>query len=75
VSHQADGRHGTLAQAVTDVAELLAGETATSKTFMGGLIAGALVGAAIAGASLVRSRLGLPEGRREPTRPEPPKGR
>ncbi len=56
---------GALPQAVADAAALLAGDTATSRAFLGGLIAGALVGAAIAGASLVRSRLVPPEARRD----------
>lgn len=37
---------------------LLGGETATSRTFIAGLIAGALVGAAVAGGQLLRRRLG-----------------
>jgi len=56
VSREQGDRAASLAQTVADAAALLAGESGTSKTFLGGLIAGALVGAAVAGASLVRSR-------------------
>ena len=45
-----------LPKAVSGALELLAGESATSRTFLGGLVVGAFVGAAVAGASLVRSR-------------------
>ena len=52
--------------AVSAVADLLTGESGTSRTFVGGLIVGALVGAAVAGAALVRSR---PTGRAPAARP------
>ncbi|MHB8959345.1 MAG: hypothetical protein ACYDAN_06940 [Candidatus Limnocylindrales bacterium] len=41
---------------IAEALELLAGETATSRTFLGGVVLGALVGAAVAGASLWRHR-------------------
>jgi hypothetical protein len=41
---------------LAEVLELLAGESATSRAFLGGVVLGALVGAALAGASLVRDR-------------------
>lgn len=41
---------------LADLADLLAGDTPSSKRFLGGLIAGALVGAAVAGGSLLRRR-------------------
>jgi hypothetical protein len=65
VTRVPDARPGPLPQSVWDVAALLAGDTATTRAFLGGLVAGALVGAAIAGTSLVRSRLGPPETRRD----------
>ncbi len=55
-----DGRAGAgraeLPAPLADALELLAGESATSRTFLGGVVLGALVGAAVAGASLVRPR-------------------
>lgn len=41
---------------LAEALELLAGESATSRTFLGGVVLGALVGAAVAGASLWRHR-------------------
>jgi hypothetical protein len=41
---------------IADLADLLAGETPSSRTFITGLIAGALVGAAVAGGSWIRRR-------------------
>jgi hypothetical protein len=41
---------------LADVAELLGGETGSSRRFLGGLVAGALVGAALVGGSLRRRR-------------------
>jgi hypothetical protein len=41
---------------VADLADLLAGDTPASRTFITGLIAGALVGAAVAGGSWIRRR-------------------
>ena len=41
---------------VADLADLLAGDTPASRTFVTGLIAGALVGAALAGGSWIRRR-------------------
>ena len=41
---------------LAEVLELLAGESAASRTFLGGLVLGALVGAALAGGSIVRGR-------------------
>jgi hypothetical protein len=43
---------------LADLAELLGGESARSRKFLGGLVIGALVGAAVAGGSLVRRRTG-----------------
>ena len=40
--------------AITDLADLLGGESARSRKFLGGLVIGGLVGAAIAGSSLLR---------------------
>ena len=52
---------------LAEILELLTGESAASRTFLGGLALGALVGAALAGGSIVRGhRLGL--GRRTPRR-------
>jgi len=42
--------------AITDLAELLGGESPRSRKFLGGLVIGSLVGAAIAGSSLLRRR-------------------
>ena len=39
-----------------DLAELLGGESQSSRRFLGGLVVGALVGAAIAGGTLLRGR-------------------
>lgn len=39
---------------LAEALELLAGESAASRTFLGGLVLGALVGAAFAGGSLAR---------------------
>jgi hypothetical protein len=46
---------------LADVAELLGGESARSRRFLGGLIVGALVGAALAGGSLRRRRAPVPD--------------
>ena len=43
---------------LVDLAELLGGESARSRKFLGGLVIGALVGAAVAGGTLVRRRAG-----------------
>ena len=43
-------------QGLADLAELLAGESAGSKRFLGGLALGALVGAAIAGSTIWQRR-------------------
>ncbi len=55
-----DGRAGAgraeLPAPLAEALELLAGESATSRTFLGGVVLGALVGAAVAGASLWRHR-------------------
>jgi hypothetical protein len=63
-----DGRRaaadGDLPAPLAEVLELLAGESATSRTFLGGVVLGALVGAAIAGASFVRHRAPGPGKRR-----------
>jgi hypothetical protein len=45
-------RLGTL----SDLAELLGGDTARSRRFLGGFVVGALVGAALAGGTLLRRR-------------------
>ena len=42
--------------AITDLADLLGGESPRSRTFLGGLVIGGLVGAAIAGSSMLRRR-------------------
>ena len=42
--------------AITDLAELLGGESPRSRRFLGGLVIGGLVGAAIAGTSIRRLR-------------------
>ena len=42
--------------ALADLAELLGGESAGSRRFLGGLAVGAIVGAALAGGSLLRRR-------------------
>ena len=42
--------------AITDLADLLGGESPRSRKFLGGLVIGGLVGAAIAGSSLLRRR-------------------
>jgi hypothetical protein len=41
---------------LADLAELLGGESQSSRRFLGGLVVGALVGAAIAGSTLLRGR-------------------
>ena len=41
---------------LADLAELLDGDSARSRRFLGGLVVGALVGAAVAGGSLFRRR-------------------
>jgi len=41
---------------LADLAELLGGESARSRKFLGGLVIGALVGAAVAGGSFLRHR-------------------
>lgn len=41
---------------VAEALDLLAGESTTSRSFVGGLVLGALVGAAIAGSSALRHR-------------------
>jgi hypothetical protein len=41
---------------LSDLAELLGGDSARSRRFLGGLVAGAVVGAAVAGGSLFRRR-------------------
>ena len=41
---------------LADLAELLGGESARSRRFLGGLVVGALVGAAVAGGTLFRRR-------------------
>jgi len=43
---------------LADLAELLGGESARSRKFLGGLVIGALVGAAVAGGSFLRHRGG-----------------
>ncbi|HEX8959335.1 MAG TPA: hypothetical protein VF770_05895 [Solirubrobacterales bacterium] len=50
---------------VADALELLAGESPTSRTFIGGLVVGALVGSVIAGAGFLRRR-GAASGRQAP---------
>ncbi len=40
--------------ALSDLVELLGGNTARSRRFLGGVVVGALVGAALAGSSLLR---------------------
>lgn len=47
---------------LAEVLELLAGESAASRTFIGGLVLGALVGAALAGGTLVRRATGREPG-------------
>ncbi len=54
--HGGASRSSALSEAIAEAAELLAGDSAPSRAFLGGLVAGALVGAAVAGASLLRSR-------------------
>jgi hypothetical protein len=39
---------------LSDLAELLGGETPRSRRFLGGVVVGALVGAALAGSALLR---------------------
>ncbi len=41
---------------LAEVLELLAGESAASRAFLGGVMLGALVGAALAGTSFLRNR-------------------
>jgi hypothetical protein len=41
---------------VADLAELLGGESPSSRRFLGGVVVGALVGAAIAGSTVLRGR-------------------
>jgi hypothetical protein len=41
---------------LSDLAELLSGESASSRRFLGGLVVGALVGAAVAGSTVLRRR-------------------
>jgi hypothetical protein len=41
---------------LTELADLLGGESDRSRRFLGGVIAGALVGAALAGAAVLRRR-------------------
>lgn len=48
---------------LAEVLELLAGESAASRTFIGGLVLGALVGAALAGGTLVRRGTGRETGK------------
>jgi hypothetical protein len=43
---------------LTELADLLGGESEGSRRFLGGIIAGALVGAAVAGTALLRRRAG-----------------
>ncbi len=47
--------------AITDLAELLGGESRRSRRFLGGLVIGGLVGAAIAGTSLLGRRTREPQ--------------
>ena len=44
--------------ALTELMDLLGGESEGSRRFLGGIIAGALVGAAVAGTALLRRRAG-----------------
>ena len=46
----------TLPARLAELAELVGGESARSRTFLGGLAIGALVGAALAGTAAVRRR-------------------
>jgi hypothetical protein len=55
-SGRADAAGLDLPAPVADALELLTGESATSRTFLGGLFLGALVGAALAGSAFVRQR-------------------
>jgi hypothetical protein len=43
---------------LTELVDLLGGESEGSRRFLGGIIAGALVGAAVAGTALLRRRAG-----------------
>ena len=43
---------------LTELVDLLGGESEGSRRFLGGIIAGALVGAALAGTALLRRRAG-----------------
>ena len=43
---------------LTELMDLLGGESEGSRRFLGGIIAGALVGAAVAGTALLRRRAG-----------------
>ena len=47
---------------LSDLSELLGGDTNRSRRFLGGLVVGALVGAALAGGTLLRRRRGTGPG-------------
>ena len=46
-----------LSGVVADVVDWLSGDSPSSRTFIGGLVAGAVLGAALAGASFVQARV------------------
>jgi hypothetical protein len=47
---------GTAPARLAELADLLGGESGSSRKFLGGLVIGALVGAAVAGAGAMRRR-------------------
>ncbi len=47
---------GTAPARLTELAELLGGESTRSRRFLGGLVIGALVGAAVAGTAAISRR-------------------
>ncbi len=64
VDADADLAPTRLRAGLADAADLLAGDSAVSRTFIGGLVLGALAGAVLAGATLARTR-----GRERPSGP------